>query len=107
VAGSCEHGNEPSGSIKGGEFLDYLSVLLAFQDVAILLHEVCYYSKNNCMASWSFSFSCIRNGFFKAVQCIVHCLYLLQREVYRIASKSNQDELFRYYGFYHLKLQST
>jgi hypothetical protein len=25
VAGSCEHGNEASGSIKGGEFLDYLS----------------------------------------------------------------------------------
>jgi hypothetical protein len=23
--GFCEHGNEPSGSIKGGEFLDYLS----------------------------------------------------------------------------------
>jgi hypothetical protein len=22
VGGSCEHGNEPSGSIKGGEFLD-------------------------------------------------------------------------------------
>jgi hypothetical protein len=22
VAGSCEHGNKPSGSIKGGEFLD-------------------------------------------------------------------------------------
>jgi len=22
VAGSCEHGNEPSGSTKGGEFLD-------------------------------------------------------------------------------------
>jgi hypothetical protein len=22
VAGSCEHGNEPSGSIKGGAFLD-------------------------------------------------------------------------------------
>jgi hypothetical protein len=22
VAGSCEHGNEPSGSIKGGGFLD-------------------------------------------------------------------------------------
>jgi hypothetical protein len=29
VAGSCEHGNEPSGSIKCGESLDYLSVLLA------------------------------------------------------------------------------
>jgi hypothetical protein len=26
-AGSCQHGNEPSGSIKGGEFLDYLSDL--------------------------------------------------------------------------------
>jgi hypothetical protein len=25
VAGSCEHGNESSGSVKGGEFLDYLS----------------------------------------------------------------------------------
>jgi hypothetical protein len=25
MAGSCEHGNEPSISIKGGEFLDYLS----------------------------------------------------------------------------------
>jgi len=24
VVGSCEHGNEPSGSIKGGKFLDYL-----------------------------------------------------------------------------------
>jgi hypothetical protein len=26
VASYCEHDNEPSGSIKGGEFLDYLSV---------------------------------------------------------------------------------
>jgi hypothetical protein len=25
LAGFCEHGNEPSGSIKGGEFLDELS----------------------------------------------------------------------------------
>jgi hypothetical protein len=25
VAGSCEHGNEGSGSIKGGGFLDQLS----------------------------------------------------------------------------------
>jgi hypothetical protein len=25
VAGCCEHGNELSGSIKGGEFIDYLS----------------------------------------------------------------------------------
>jgi hypothetical protein len=32
VVGSCEHGNEPSGSIKCGEFLDYLSVLLASQE---------------------------------------------------------------------------
>jgi len=23
--GFCEHGNEPSGSLKGGEFLDWLS----------------------------------------------------------------------------------
>jgi hypothetical protein len=25
VSGSCEHGNEPSGSMKGGEFLDYMN----------------------------------------------------------------------------------
>jgi hypothetical protein len=25
VAGSYEHGNEPSGSIKSGEFVEYLS----------------------------------------------------------------------------------
>jgi hypothetical protein len=25
MAGCCEHGNEPSGSTKGGEFRDYLS----------------------------------------------------------------------------------
>jgi hypothetical protein len=25
VTGSCEHGNEPSVSINGGEFLDYIS----------------------------------------------------------------------------------
>jgi hypothetical protein len=29
VAGSCEHGNETSGSIKGREFFALLSVLLA------------------------------------------------------------------------------
>jgi hypothetical protein len=32
VASSCEHGDEPSGSIKCGEFLDWLSVLLASQE---------------------------------------------------------------------------
>jgi hypothetical protein len=32
VAGSCEQGNEPSGSIKCEEFLDKLSVLLASQE---------------------------------------------------------------------------
>ena len=28
MAGSCERGNEPSGSIKCGEFLDCLRILL-------------------------------------------------------------------------------
>jgi hypothetical protein len=32
VAGCCEHGNEPSGCIKGGEFLDQLSVLFGSQE---------------------------------------------------------------------------
>jgi hypothetical protein len=32
VVGFCEHDNEPLNSIKGGEFLDELSVLLASQE---------------------------------------------------------------------------
>jgi hypothetical protein len=32
VVSSFEHGNEPSGSIKGREFLDQLSILLASQE---------------------------------------------------------------------------
>jgi hypothetical protein len=31
VAGSCEYGNKPSYSIKGGEFLDQLNALSASQ----------------------------------------------------------------------------
>jgi len=31
MAGSCEDGNEPSGSIKNGEFPDQLSEILGFQ----------------------------------------------------------------------------
>jgi hypothetical protein len=44
VAGSCEHGDEPSGSIKCGEFLDYLSVPLAFQEGLCSMELVSYYS---------------------------------------------------------------
>jgi hypothetical protein len=32
MAGSCEHGNKSSGSIKGGEFLYYLKVLLTSEE---------------------------------------------------------------------------
>jgi hypothetical protein len=32
VVGSCEQGSDPSGSIKDGEFLDQLSVLLTPQE---------------------------------------------------------------------------
>jgi hypothetical protein len=32
VVNSSEHGDEPSGSIKCGEFLDYLNALLASQE---------------------------------------------------------------------------
>jgi hypothetical protein len=26
MAGPCEHGNEPSGTIKGGEFVDWVNI---------------------------------------------------------------------------------
>jgi hypothetical protein len=39
VAGCCENGNEPSGSIKGGEFLDSLSdCQLLNKDFALWSH---------------------------------------------------------------------
>jgi hypothetical protein len=32
MASSCEHGNEPPGSIKGGEFLEYPSYYLLLKN---------------------------------------------------------------------------
>jgi hypothetical protein len=40
VAAPCEHSNEPSGSKKGGEFLDYLSDLIANQEGLSSIHLV-------------------------------------------------------------------
>jgi hypothetical protein len=42
VAGSCQHGNEPSGSIKGWDFLDKLSVLLYSQGGLCSMEVVSY-----------------------------------------------------------------
>jgi hypothetical protein len=47
VAGSCEHGAEPSGSIKCREFSDYLSIRLASQEGLCSMELVSYKS---CMA---------------------------------------------------------
>jgi hypothetical protein len=47
VAGSYEHGNEPSGSISCGEFLDYLSVLLASQEGLCPMELVSYGDTQN------------------------------------------------------------
>jgi hypothetical protein len=46
VADCCEHGNGPSGSIKGGEFLDRL--------------KHCQLSNNESAARSSFYYSCSR-----------------------------------------------
>jgi hypothetical protein len=47
VVGSCEHGNEPSGSIKCVEFLGTLSILLASQEalcsMALVQFRLIYY----------------------------------------------------------------
>jgi hypothetical protein len=45
VAGSCGHGNEPSDTIKCGEFLDWLSVLLASQEGLCSMELVSYKKK--------------------------------------------------------------
>jgi hypothetical protein len=65
VAGSCEHGNEPSGSIQGGEFLDQLSECsLLKKDSALRsyfkyskelqqIHILEIFRKCNCIADMS------------------------------------------------------
>jgi hypothetical protein len=35
VAGSCEHGNEPSDSIKCSKFFDYLSNYISFSKITL------------------------------------------------------------------------
>jgi hypothetical protein len=35
IAGFCEHGNEVSGSIKGGEFVDQLSDFLLLKEYCV------------------------------------------------------------------------
>jgi hypothetical protein len=52
VADSCEHGNEPSGSIKGKEFLDQQSVLLAPQEGKSSIKFVA------CVPALQFRFGC-------------------------------------------------
>jgi len=42
VAASCKHGNEISGSIKGGEFLDWLIDYLASQERLCIIELVSY-----------------------------------------------------------------
>jgi hypothetical protein len=43
VVGFCEHGDEPSSSIKCGEFIDYLNVLLASQEGLCSMELVRYF----------------------------------------------------------------
>ena len=40
MAGACEYGDEPSGSIKGGEFIDSLQNQLASQEGLCSMEEV-------------------------------------------------------------------
>jgi hypothetical protein len=47
--GSCECGNEPSGSIKHGEFLDYMRILLPSQDWLSSMQLVT--PNNGCLCS--------------------------------------------------------
>jgi hypothetical protein len=47
VAGSCEHGNESSGSIKGGEFVDWLTLLHGISLFIRLMKETFPHSSRN------------------------------------------------------------
>jgi hypothetical protein len=55
VAGCCEYGDEPSGSIKCGEFLDWLSVLLASQEGLFSMELVSWHGYLNLICSFNIS----------------------------------------------------
>jgi hypothetical protein len=42
VAAFCEHGNEPSGSIEGWEFIDYLTITISFSNSPTLKMETAH-----------------------------------------------------------------
>jgi hypothetical protein len=42
AAGACEHGNEPSGSTKGGEFLEYYIFVIDNIKTVSMLEEYCF-----------------------------------------------------------------
>jgi len=50
VASPCEHDIEPSGSIKGGEFLDLLSDCQLLKMECVLCGYLVYFEVNNLMA---------------------------------------------------------
>jgi hypothetical protein len=41
VAGSCVHSNEPSGSVRGFEFLDYLSIVSGSEEELCSMELFC------------------------------------------------------------------
>jgi hypothetical protein len=54
--GSYEHGNEPSGSIEGGEFLDRLSDCLRRHLLHSVSYELLYYNSVIVMRNFACSF---------------------------------------------------
>jgi hypothetical protein len=59
VASSCEHVNKPSGPIKGREFLDLLSVLLASQEGLCSMELVTMLNNNNNNNNKNYNDKCI------------------------------------------------
>jgi hypothetical protein len=51
VTGFCEHGNEPSGSVEGGEYLRYLSALIAHEGLCSL-HPIFDSHINSCLCGY-------------------------------------------------------
>ena len=51
MSGACEYGNELSGSIKCGEFLDQLQNQLASQEGLCSMEYVCEVVNTDCFSS--------------------------------------------------------
>jgi hypothetical protein len=117
VTGSCELGNEYSGSIKGGKFLQLVERLLASQrglrSMELLIIYTQLFSWPNAYMTWSVTeteLTILYRLFKKFLYSIKENFYFhlhLKRAAYCVVAPCSQVEVYRSFRGAPLKRQHT